>query len=166
MIGKYLALNISSDMTKCYGEELRIEYQGNSIVYVNGIDCDNELYYIEDLISKLSRYKDKLDEYYKLKRNKKVSDTVSLKLSYIYLMYNESDGFYKIGRSLNPQFRERTLQAQAPKVNTIFLSPLTYQGNEKKLHNHFKEKRIRGEWFLLDKCDIEFIKSFNYSTNG
>jgi hypothetical protein len=28
---------------------------------------------------------------------------------------------------------------------------------EKKIHNQYKEKRVRGEWFRIDSEDIELI---------
>ena len=164
MAKKYLALNIASDITKCYGEQINIEYQGNSIVCVNGIEDQNELEYIESLISKLDRYKGKLEEFYGLKKRKKVSSMLSIKLSHIYVMYDENNGYYKIGRSINPKFREKTLQAEAPKVTALFVSPLTYAANEQVLHREFAQKRIRGEWFSLCSSDIDYIKSYDYGT--
>ena len=34
------------------------------------------------------------------------------------------------------------------------------RNDEKELHQIFKEKRIRGEWFKLDKEDIIIIKKY------
>lgn len=161
-----VALNISTNMEKCYGQELAIEYQGNDIVCVNKIYEDDELDWLESFISKLQRYKDKLDDFYCQKNVNRIKGTnVAIKMSHVYLMLNERDGFYKIGRSLNPEFRERTLQAEAPKIIKVFTSPLTYAINEKRLHLLFKDKRIRGEWFSLNAEDISVIKNFDYSVS-
>lgn len=72
---------------------------------------------------------------------------------FIYVV--EVDGNYKIGRSITPKIRfgEYTRLYQEPK--TICCE---YVGNyvemEKRLHNLFADKRIRGEWFKLDEKDI------------
>jgi hypothetical protein len=31
---------------------------------------------------------------------------------------------------------------------------------ERELHQHFVEKRLRGEWFALNEQDVELIKGF------
>lgn len=77
---------------------------------------------------------------------------------YVYLMYNKKTGYYKIGKSNNPSYRERTLQSQEPDINLLCKS-IGGVRLEKKLHFIFKDKRIRGEWFDLNENDIiEFKK--------
>ena len=39
--------------------------------------------------------------------------------SYIYLIYNKRNGYYKIGKSHNPKFREKTLQSQEHEIKII-----------------------------------------------
>lgn len=34
-----------------------------------------------------------------------------------------------------------------------------YESEEKRLHNKFRSKRHRGEWFALDEKDIRYISS-------
>ena len=53
--------------------------------------------------------------------------------------------------------REKTLQGEDPDTEIIALwnSP---KSTEKELHNIFKEKRIRGEWFDLGISDLIEIK--------
>lgn len=82
---------------------------------------------------------------------------------YLYLMLNKNNGHYKIGISKSPSYRERTLQSQEPVLDLIF-SKLYKQRSravsvEKILHSTFSEKRIRGEWFLLNEDDIKKIYS-------
>tara|TARA_Y100000817_G_scaffold107864_2_gene84451 strand:+ start:864 stop:1334 length:471 start_codon:yes stop_codon:yes gene_type:complete len=77
----------------------------------------------------------------------------------VYLMQDTTNNFYKIGRSKKPRYRERTLQAEKPTIELL----LCFVGcceDEKYLHDHFKEKRIRGEWFNLDDDDVEFFKQY------
>lgn len=76
--------------------------------------------------------------------------------TFIYLMIDTTNNFYKIGRAKNPEYREQTLQSQKPTIELID----KWESNikvEKKLHNHFDKKRIRGEWFKLTELDIKNI---------
>lgn len=68
-----------------------------------------------------------------------------------YVMYDELSDLYKIGASKNIEFREQTLSSQIPKIKTILYLD---SNKEKMLHNLFKDKRVRGEWFKLDSDDI------------
>lgn len=70
---------------------------------------------------------------------------------YTYIMYDRSTGYYKIGQSVNPHHREKTMQAEKPTIDTILLLPIN---KEYELHQLFKSKHIRGEWFSLDADDI------------
>lgn len=76
---------------------------------------------------------------------------------YVYVMINRQNGYYKIGRSRFPFFRERTLQAQEPDVQLIekWEAPAHIEG---MLHRKFHEKRKRGEWFTLSDSDIGTIR--------
>lgn len=144
-------------------EELRITYEGNRIVCLQGhIDSNDAVTYIESLRSMLERYQNELEDIYGISKRKRVTSNISIKMSYVYLMINQRDGLYKIGRSSNPGFRERTLQSEVPHVEMIFTSPLTFAANEGKLHKYFSDKRIRGEWFKLSDDDINFVKNYNY----
>jgi len=75
----------------------------------------------------------------------------------IYLMFNPRNGYTKIGRSIKPEFREKTLQGEDPEIEIIALwnSP---KSTEKELQDKFIEKRIRGEWFDLRISDLLEIK--------
>ena len=71
-----------------------------------------------------------------------------------YIMKDSITGLYKIGKSVNPKFRERTLQSEKPSIKMVKV----FQNNiEKKLHNLFSNNRIRGEWFELNKIQVQFI---------
>lgn len=77
--------------------------------------------------------------------------------TFIYLMKDERTELIKIGRSLNPAFREKTLQSDNPMIVLLCF----WQGkksDEKILHEEFKGKRFRGEWFELSDEDIQAIK--------
>ena len=74
-----------------------------------------------------------------------------------YLMLDILRGFYKIGKSRNPQIRENTLQAEVP---TIELLHVIQDDIELYLHEKFNSKRLRGEWFDLSEADVNYIKSY------
>ena len=79
--------------------------------------------------------------------------------TYIYVMYDENTKQYKIGRSKHPEYRERTLQSEKPSIVMQFY----YSGvnaDEKYLHEKFKNKRTRGEWFKLNFSDLNEIERY------
>lgn len=77
----------------------------------------------------------------------------------VYLMLNRRNGYYKIGESNNPKFREKTLQSEEPEIELQWWTNASLE-DEDYLHWHFHSKRIRGEWFSLTLDDVEFIKSY------
>ena len=77
-----------------------------------------------------------------------------------YLMKDFFRGVHKIGKSINPQVRERTLQSEVP---TIELVHVIDEDIEKHLHEKFSAKRIRGEWFNLSNNDLNYITSWKMS---
>jgi hypothetical protein len=81
------------------------------------------------------------------------------RFTYIYLMIDKNTGFYKIGRSVNPKIREKTLQSEKPTIEILHI----FEGkmiDERSLHEMFYKKRIRGEWFDLSGSDIMNIQSY------
>ena len=81
----------------------------------------------------------------------------STPLRNVYLMRNNATGKHKIGRSKTPKYRENTLQSQEPDVELLFSCHESII-SEKRLHEMYAHKRIRGEWFDLDKKDISNIR--------
>lgn len=82
-----------------------------------------------------------------------------------YLMRDENTGCTKIGKSVNPRTRERTLLSDKP---TITLFMVCERNVERVLHKEYAEKNVRGEWFNLTAEDIADIsKKYNfYSVNN
>lgn len=72
------------------------------------------------------------------------ADTTKQKEYKTYLMVDNNTRLYKIGRSKNSEYRERTLQSEKPSINMLFVINIDV---EKILHERYSEKRIRGEWF-------------------
>ena len=80
---------------------------------------------------------------------------------YVYLMYDISNGYYKIGLSNNPDYRERTLQSEKPTIEKIcakeYPNRTIASAIESALHKSYDSKRLRGEWFALNDDDVAAI---------
>lgn len=80
---------------------------------------------------------------------------------YVYLMHDTVNGYYKIGISNNPAYREKTLQSEKPTIEMVISKKFPIrkiaESIEKSLHQVYSEKRIRGEWFELSLLDVEHI---------
>lgn len=93
----------------------------------------------------------------KTSNNKKVKNADSQ--MFVYLMHNRRNNYHKIGRSIKPGHREKTLQAEDP--DTHLIDKWQASGEiEKILHRKYKSKRKRGEWFDLNAEEINEIKTF------
>ena len=77
---------------------------------------------------------------------------------HLYLMKCNRTGHYKIGISIDPKHREATLQSEKPTISMVGqwerMAVL-----EKRWHNYFASNRLRGEWFDLSKCQVQFMCS-------
>lgn len=77
---------------------------------------------------------------------------------HLYLMKCDRTGHYKIGISIDPKHREATLQSEKPSIRMVGqwerMAVL-----EKRWHNYFASNRLRGEWFDLSKCQVQFMCS-------
>ena len=72
---------------------------------------------------------------------------------YTYIM--KSQGLYKIGKAIDVNARLKGFQCGNPYIELIKI----IQGNhERKLHQLYKEKRVRGEWFSLTEEDVNNIQ--------
>tara|TARA_Y100000593_G_scaffold55043_1_gene102916 strand:+ start:19121 stop:20032 length:912 start_codon:yes stop_codon:yes gene_type:complete len=82
-------------------------------------------------------------------------------MSFVYVL--ECKGKYKIGISASPEHRITSLQIGNPflisLVGKIRLNnDKEAKETEKALHSMFENKKIRGEWFDLEKKDLNFIR--------
>lgn len=90
-------------------------------------------------------------------------DRISItEVCHLYLMKDMANGYYKIGISNNPEYREKTLQSEKPTIELItskgFSSRKIASAFESSLHKSFENKRLRGEWFQLTEREIDEIK--------
>lgn len=80
---------------------------------------------------------------------------------YVYLMRDNINGYYKIGMSNNPEYREKTLQSEKPSIELI--APKKYptrkiaESIESALHKAYDNLRLRGEWFNLKDEDVAAV---------
>lgn len=90
------------------------------------------------------------------------------KKSYVYMLIDNSiSNYIKIGKTNSLKNREKTLQAQKPTYQIYkYIETITEKeafSIEKKLHKQYADKRIRGEWFELDKTEINNLtKLYNW----
>lgn len=74
-------------------------------------------------------------------------------------MHDEINGYYKIGISNKPEYREHTLQSEKPSIVLIqakkFPIRQIAEAYESALHKTYEDKRLRGEWFKLEPADVE-----------
>lgn len=77
---------------------------------------------------------------------------------YLYLMVDTSNGYYKIGISNHPEYREKTLQSEKPTIEMVcckqYPNRAIARTFEQSLHKLYSSKHIRGEWFSLDSSDV------------
>lgn len=71
-----------------------------------------------------------------------------------YIMKDINTNLYKIGKSINPKHRERTLQCEKPTIKMIKIFQLDI---EKQLHEIYSKHRVRGEWFQLNEIQLRYI---------
>lgn len=90
--------------------------------------------------------------YNKLK--KKRYNVNTLNYAKTYILKDNTNNTYKIGKSKNPLKREKTLQSEKPNLKLIKI----FENNiEKELHELYKHCRLRGEWFKLNNVQLEYI---------
>lgn len=96
-------------------------------------------------------------------KTEQIADTAKIDFDYcyVYLMHDENTGYYKIGISNNPTYREGTLQSEKPTINLLayhkYPSRKFALAIESALHNIYKQNHIRGEWYKLPKEEVEII---------
>lgn len=80
---------------------------------------------------------------------------------YVYLMKDTSNGYYKIGISNTPEYREKTLQSEKPTIELLaskqYPTRKIAEAIESALHTAYSQQRLRGEWFKLDDVDVAAI---------
>jgi len=116
------------------------------------------------IIHKISSYNEFL-KFYELVVSTNINNNDNRMKGYCYIMHdNNYPNAYKLGKSKKPKKREGTLLHDAPSI-TLYKAVKTdnMYKLEKELHNKFKEKRIRGEWFNLTETEVnDIIEKYNF----
>ena len=63
-----------------------------------------------------------------------------------YIIIDNRNGLYKIGKSISPPHREGTLQSKVPELKLLYVIDANV---ESELHKKYHHLRIRGEYFEL-----------------
>lgn len=83
---------------------------------------------------------------------------------YVYVVQDVTvSGLCKIGKAANPRRRVvDNFGVILPfDLECIWILKCNHMARtESELHQHFADKRVRGEWFALDRHDIEIIKKW------
>jgi len=131
---------------------------------LTGIDIDNISkeklkYKLYDFIYKYHKEQyektpEGIEESYRIREREYNKSIKKIKPQIAYILKDKSLGYYKIGKSCNPLQREKTLQAEKPSVKLV---KVFKEDCENELHNKYKKQRVRGEWFNLNKVQVEYI---------
>lgn len=76
----------------------------------------------------------------------------------VYLIFDKISRLTKIGFTKNIKKRFASLKVGNPFIIVVWYS---FNNTEKNLHNIYKNKRIKGEWFALDITDYKEIIGFS-----
>jgi len=79
------------------------------------------------------------------------------KQKHTYVM-KDANGYYKIGKSIDPIFRQHQLRTGNIEIELCFF----IEGDrELELHHIFASKQIGREWYNLTPKDLKFIRNYN-----
>lgn len=121
---------------------------------------------IKNMFIKLVEEISKFDSSYSLEKLENIKESTSFSTikedpCFVYLMHDEANGFYKIGMSNNPVYREGTLQSEKPTIKLIashkYPSRKFASALEVALHNLYSNLHVRGEWYRLRDEDVNEI---------
>ena len=78
---------------------------------------------------------------------------------YVYVI--RIDEFYKIGISKNIKNRIRNIESSSPRQTELIFSKKfdNYLKIEETLHERFKNKQVKNEWFKLTEDDLTYIRN-------
>lgn len=110
----------------------------------------------------LNDYRNSFEEIYidttlikNLADNKKTKSLIG----YVYLV--KLDKHYKIGISKTPEQRLKEFTMLPYKLEDIKIARVNeYEKIEKELHEEYKTKKVRGEWFELNESEVEEIVEY------
>lgn len=106
----------------------------------------------------------KRSEFSKSRRNSLKIDNGDM--VHLYLIKAKDEELYKIGSSKYPQLRLKEVQKYKPGSEFFWISDGLYERiNEKHLHDQFKDKRFKYDWFNLSQIDLKTITNLFSETS-
>ena len=81
------------------------------------------------------------------------------KIGFVYLVNQPGTDIYKIGHTKNLRGRMGDILGANP-FSSIEYAFIGSMADEKHLHRTFSDRRVRREWFVLHREDIEWITAF------
>lgn len=84
---------------------------------------------------------------------------------YVYFVQEHMNGTFKIGKTKHIEKRMNLFNVKLPFENKLVFLIKTgnHHQTEVAFHKHFSNKRVEGEWFTLDREDINWIKEGSYT---
>lgn len=82
-----------------------------------------------------------------------------VKPGYVYVLKGPQ-GYYKIGKTVSPDNRIATFGIELPfdVEYELVVKVEDYHSAERRLHERYANKRVRGEWFALTKEDLQEMR--------
>ena len=104
---------------------------------------------------------EKSRELWEDRQKEKIINTTEIDPVFVYII--ETNNKYKIGIAGDLSNRVRQITTSSPyQVTVLYYHKMNSRKSaiekEKLLHDKFSTKRLRGEWFELDKDDLDWIK--------
>lgn len=156
--GQYITLLATMHQTgRLNKEEIKVVLRGKKVsdIVLRKFKSDEEgRFYNERLENEITKRK-QFTESRRNSLNISNGDQVN-----VYLLFDEDSGNYKIGSSKYPLLRLEEIKKKRPNVILYWKTEtLVDRENEKKLHEEFKDKRIKQDWFSLTVRDLENIQN-------
>lgn len=116
-------------------------------------------YYLLEYIDTIKRLYP--DYNFPSRKTKVINNNYNSSECYVYLMRDTTNGYYKIGISNKPEYREKTLQSEKPSIELVACKKYPIrkiaESIESALHATYSQQRLRGEWFNLNDADVTAI---------
>lgn len=87
-------------------------------------------------------------------------------MSFVYFIRDESQKAIKIGTSVDPSSRLRTLQCANARPLSLVVAIKGTVKDERRLHGRFRKSRLAGEWFAADGEVGTFVEQLQSMTEA
>ncbi len=159
--------NLTQDEIELFKSEKfkKWKYTNNTMSFEGGRTIAHPLGIEENIIVAANIYDYLVKQYFpdhkRIKEREDRKETAIQENCSLYIMKDLSNGYYKIGISNNPEYRERTLQSEKPTIELLeskeFASRKLATAIESAIHSAYQQHRLRGEWFDLKSQHLDEI---------